>query len=167
MNLVKPDMFGDKMTLEDSREWVMEQRAVGKGVKCPCCDQTAAIYSRKIHHSMVTLLVEAVRITDKNGNRVFFSTDELAHLSGMGDFRSGDWAKLRYWGLVERNELMSGFWWRVTNKGRKFVYEGLKVPSTIRLYNNELIGMIGDMVSIQECKEYKPTRQELIEDLYD
>ena len=67
----------------------------------------------------------------------------LEQLKGTrSDTRGGDYAKLRFWGLLtakseirEDGSDRAGFW-RVTEKGEKFVRGVISVPRIAHTYNN-------------------------------
>jgi len=124
-----------------------------KGTCCPCCERFIKLYRRPLSASMARYLIV------------------LAKKSGMGnpwlhvetDFRDvsipsrGDYAKLRYWGLIEakpgvseRGARTKGYW-RITDKGRAFVAGNAPVPSHILLLNNRVVGFSDNLVTIRDA----------------
>jgi len=64
--------------------------------------------------------------------------------------RNGDYAKLRYWGLLKRAPPGAG-WWQLTPLGRAFARGEAEVPETALTYNRRLVRLTGKPVSIQDC----------------
>lgn len=131
-----------------------------EGAICPCCRQLVKLYERPITGAMAYVLILLHR---------HFSTPPipgwvhvpsyLTDMSKMGSaVRGGDWAKLRYWGLLEEKpedrkdgSNRAGFY-RMTEKGHKFAKGEVKVPKAVMLYNDRFLGFVtpGE-VSIQDC----------------
>ena len=125
-------------TLEEAREWLREH--VKDGAECPCCTQFAKVYRRKIYSRMARLLILAWREAETHW---FYLPTTLKD-------NSGDFAKLRYWGLVEEQdgEREDGSkhvgWWRITEKGEAYVKGELAVPKYARIYNGRCLGLVVD-----------------------
>ena len=62
---------------------------------------------------------------------------------------NGDYAKLRYWGLME--PAGKAGWWRLTPLGRAFARGEAEVPANALTYNRRLYALVGDPVSIADC----------------
>jgi len=69
---------------------------------------------------------------------------------------SGDYAKLRFWGLIEAHDVRtiivnaSGYW-KITKDGKDFVTGKTSVQKYALVYNNQCLGMDGPLVTIQQC----------------
>jgi hypothetical protein len=112
----------------------------GESVRCPCCDQNAKVYRRTIHAGMAAQLIRIYK-AGLNAPDGWVSVDEI-----YSHGASGDYAKLRFWGLVESKDKRgpddnaSGYW-RVTPRGDDFVNERISVPAHVLVYNNEKLGV--------------------------
>jgi hypothetical protein len=62
---------------------------------------------------------------------------------------NGDYAKLRYWGLLKRAEKTG--WWQLTRLGRAFARGEVEVPANALTYKAKLFALVGDPVSIADC----------------
>lgn len=102
----------------------------GKQVVCPCCDGLGQRYKRSIGSTMAALLIRTYHAT---------RAGDWIHIQSKTDARGGDYAKLRYWGLVEPrgDEQADGNWsgyWRITELGCRFVERRIRVYKYIYLY---------------------------------
>lgn len=122
--------------------------------RCLLCDQNAKAYRRKLYDSMA---VGLIRIYKRN-----FKNDEWIHIPSM--FRdakicsANDGSLLRHWGLIERlqSERDDGSdrvgFYRITDLGRAFAEEDVRIPSHAYLYNQILLGLDpSEKVSIKEA----------------
>ena len=147
------DLFGQgprERTLREARAALMAE--LDDGVICPCCDQMARLYTRKLNsgqaRALIGLCFEHKDNIDKGGDGWVHFTPKHPTRDGGGDF-----AKLRFWGLVEdmpadtEKKRTSGYW-KPTTKGREFALNRIRVLSHIMLYNGELKGFSGDDISI-------------------
>ena len=124
-----PKMRGEE-TLATVREEMRVLMAVGEAVTCPCCSQTAKVYSRPINAAMVAALSVVARSTGGLNNRGIVSA------MGKSDGAS-QISKLVHWGLVEQDREHN---WCVTSKGRLFLAGRIKIPARILIYNNLFLG---------------------------
>jgi len=137
----------DSTPLSNAIAWV--QSRMSRGVKCPCCDQYVKMYERKITAPAARDLIKLYNITDE---------DEFHHIDEFKTDKAGDFAKLRYWGLIEErlnedsSKRCSG-WWRITQCGIEFVDLTITVPRKVRIYNSEFHGYVdnSDRVGINDC----------------
>jgi hypothetical protein len=144
----------DKATVEEARKWVSDR--ISFGVRCPCCDQFAKVYRRTMTAAMAQALVSMYRIAER--------ADEWVHVpSTLGPThnaaRGGDFAKLRYWGLVRESDgeviidgdkKSSGFW-KITPQGQAFVRGQVRVPRHIFLYDSVFLRYSDDTIDITEA----------------
>jgi hypothetical protein len=126
--------------LSDERFELKQRLTQGESVRCPCCEQTAKVYRRTIHAGMAAQLIRIYR-AGLNQPEGWVPVDEI-----YSHGASGDYAKLRFWGLIEPKDQRtatdnaSGYW-RVTPRGEDFVLSKVRVPSHVLVYNNEKIGV--------------------------
>lgn len=81
---------------------------------------------------------------------------------------NGDYAKLRFWGLVQPSsdeptdeKKASGFW-RITEEGKRFVENKIKVKEKAFLFNNKCYGFNGKEINIIEALGNKFNYSELM-----
>lgn len=130
-----------------------------QGVECPCCGQFVKLYKRPIHVTMALALINLYKLGDGYHHMLTITQD-------LGLTGSGDFAKLRFWGFIdeqpnETDKRTSGFW-AITDKGKLFARNLLKVPSSVLLYNNTFQGFEGDHISIVDALKNKFDYQTLI-----
>jgi len=140
------------------------RRNFNEGVRCPCCEQFVKIYKRRINCQMAKSLIDLYFMPGaRNGkwyHRVDFKDDRFA---GGGDF-----AKLRYWNLVEEkpnledvDKKCSGMW-KITKDGMDFVVGRLQVPKYVHVYNTKVYDKSGDMIGITTALGTKFSYRELM-----
>jgi len=128
------------MTLGQAQLWLRAH--VDEGVACPCCTQFAKIYRRRIHSTMARDLITAHRC---EGLAPFHVPTLLRRAASAGDF-----AKLAYWGLIAElpgrrdDGAKHAGWWQITDDGRRFVCNQLRVPKYARIYDGRLIALDSD-----------------------
>jgi hypothetical protein len=123
-------------TLSELRQRVAHHLTPGAGpMTCPVCTQRIQLYRRKLHSGMAWALV-ALYNWDQRHPGVPMDYRRLLHRGA-----SRDHGFLRFWGLAEATEEESkgegkGFY-RITELGRAFVEERVKVPKAIYHFNKE------------------------------
>lgn len=162
-----PDYEPGPKTVTHAQAYVRSHRE--DGVVCPCCGQYCKVYHRTLNSAMAQFLIWLVLEYEKrtscvSGN-VWINVNDgplIQNRKGGGDF-----AKLRYWGLIEQmanedeTKRTSGYW-RPTQTGIDFVYDKVTVPKKVRLYLNEPIGFAEERVTIQNALGTKFNYQELM-----
>lgn len=131
-------------TLQAAQDWLFNR--LEEGERCPCCDQFAKIYTRKLNSGMGRSLIAMYQVDRDQG---------WIHLPTRIPLRSREEGKLRFWGLVEestepRDDGGRAGWWRMTDAGVAFVLCRTRIHSHVRIYNNEPLGTVGDLVSIRD-----------------
>jgi hypothetical protein len=126
--------FPDTMPLGEARQWLREQ-VKGKGASCPCCTQLAKVYERSLGAGQAALLVQWWAKYRR----------EPVKLSAVLHTPGGDYAKLRWWGLIEdmrdrREDGGSAGVWRITEHGEAFVRGRVTVPRHAKVYDNRFQG---------------------------
>jgi hypothetical protein len=133
------------VTLAGAREAVMTMRHTG--LACPCCDQYARVYRRRLNASMVRALlcmyVEA-------------GTTDYVHTPTLLAGKRGEEARLSYWSLIresdgERTDGGRRGWWRVTDRGELFLNGDITVPSHALVYNGRCLQLDGDPIGVRDA----------------
>lgn len=148
------DMFPVENEIAKARREVMES-AQGKGRACPCCDQFVKIYRRTINSTMARQLLTAYHKHGASKDGLYFHTRDVVLIDSSG---AGDFSKLEYWGLIERQEHVQGYdakrssgMWRITSLGREFVLNRTAVPMYALVYNNKLLELKGPQIDMQHA----------------
>lgn len=131
-------------SLEEAKAWLRAR--VEEGAQCPCCNQLAKIYKRKINSTMARALITLYRVN---------ATDEYIHTADLpGD--THEMSQLVWWGLIEEERVRredggrAGHW-RITTKGGMFVHGDLLVLKYARVYDGRCLGLVGEPVDIKQC----------------
>lgn len=125
-------------TLGFARMWLRNQLAEGE--KCPCCGQFSKIYRRNIHHTMASALIKLYNAGGELG---------YVHVASIAG-PACEAGKLRFWGLLEPDPRRRG-WWRLTQRGVRFVKGEESVRKYAHTFNNELLFSSGPTVTINDC----------------
>jgi hypothetical protein len=150
-------------SLEDAKKWLRVR--FGKGATCPCCNQFVKLYRRPLSKSIAFVLLLIARYYRRYNVR----PDEWLHVPSYiaetvasnprrAAAVRGDWAKLKFWGLLEEKPDVRtdgsprvGYW-RMTPLGQKFVDREVKVPSHVYIYNGEALQRsVSEMVTIDDA----------------
>lgn len=150
--------FDPEMTLAEAR--VALREVVDDGHTCPVCTQFAKVYRRSIHAAMAVGLIRFYR---KFAMNYGFVPDALP-----ADRIAADFAKLRYWNLIEEElgrredgSTRTGRW-RLTIPGQEFVLGFAFVQKHARIYDSRCLGLEGPLVTIRECLGKKFDYEELM-----
>jgi hypothetical protein len=112
----------------------------GIGVRLPCARISLRFYGRHMTKSMLAAMVRLKRYHDRH------PSEDFAHLNDFGGPRHGDWARLRWWGLIESRESTDDVdgrgWWRLTGLGLRWLRGAVKVPRTPALFDGAWVGWI-------------------------
>lgn len=133
-------------TIAQGKAWLRAR--LDKGADCPLCHQRAQTYRRKLNTGQVRGLITMWHVYGRQWGHLP-STATLARLGG-------EFARLRYWGLVEeatdpRPDGGRAGWWRITDRGQRFVLGQLTVPTYAKIYNNKVQGFEGPHVNIKQA----------------
>jgi hypothetical protein len=142
------NLFSTEHLSSISRREVMEAAKSKAGCDCPVCGQYVKVYKRTINATMARQLITAWH---KHGNAWFHTRDVvLVDSAGAGDF-----SKLEYWGLIQRqmhtpgeDEKKSSGMWKITDDGFGFIKGRHVVPEFAIVYNGKLLEMAGNDLDI-------------------
>lgn len=116
---------------------------------CVACDRYMKVYPRKILPDMARFLLWLVHRHQQSG--------QWSHVREYSDTRSGDYAKLLYWDLIEprysddgSGRRQSGYW-RPTEDGVRFALGHLAVARHALVFDNAVEGYAGGAVFIREA----------------
>lgn len=144
----------DFETLAEAKEYLRENWE--KGCLCPNCGQLVKKYKRKFNSGMARVLIAIYRI-DKtkpaDDKWIMISKEVLA--TGINPTNL-EYSKLKHWGLTEERgdigeHTPTAGYWRITDRGRKFVEGSVKIPSHIYVYNDKFLEATEEGVSISEA----------------
>lgn len=143
-------------TIEDAKNYLRQN--FKEGVICPCCTQLVKLYSYKINSGMILVLIS-----------MYKSNKEWVHPLKDLKTNNGDYAKLRFWGLLqsssdepEEDKKSSGFW-KITDKGKKFVENSITIKEKAYLFNNKCYGFTGEEINIVQALGNKFSYSELMQ----
>lgn len=153
------DLFANEALKKQKEETMALAR--GEGGSCPCCGQFVKVYRRSITSTMAAQLIRAF---NKFGDQQWFHITDPVVGYGHGDF-----AKLRYWGLLEGGDHIQGDegkrtsgLWRVTEKGGHYASKKIRLPQYCLVYDGRKLGFEGDQIDIEESLGKKFNYRELM-----
>lgn len=125
-----------------------------EGVVCPCCSQFVKLYKRKLNSNMAIVLYRIFR-----EGEIWIKVEDFLRVNKI--HTGHDWALLRNWGLLEekpkedtdyKDSKVSGYW-RITDKGMDFVFNAIRVPKHITMFNNKFYGYAdaAETVCFKDC----------------
>jgi Zn ribbon nucleic-acid-binding protein len=161
-------------TLAEARAWLRER--FEEGADCPCCKQHVKLYKRHLNSSMAYVLLLLYRESVAAGFEKYLHVPSLiAHRTKdqprLAAAVRGDWAKLRYWDLIEEHagereddEGPHSGYWRLTHRGELFAQGAIRVPAYVHLYNGDLVRReVTETVDIHEALGTKFSYRDLME----
>jgi hypothetical protein len=134
--------------LREAQDELREQLMAGESVTCPCCTQTAKIYTYTLNHGMIQCLVSLARAA--RGEWVHTPDDAF-----LSRYR-GNLTKLQYWGMVERaaarseNGVGSGYW-RITELGSEWLRGVVRVSVKVSVFNGRVLGTSDDLCTVSDA----------------
>lgn len=132
---------------------------------CPCCGRYMKVYRRSIHHEMAYFLIWLVHHYEAGA--------EWSHISSFPRSRSGDYAKLMFWNLIEPkpheddSQKRSSGWWRPTKDGIAFAHSRAAVPRHALVFDNELQRLTGGHIFIREALGKHFVYEEVLQSVQD
>jgi hypothetical protein len=142
-------------SLVEGKQFLKEN--IRKGVKCPCCGQTAKLYSRKVNSGMVLFLIGLYRLTKRDGRQFYPNTAVFKEMNLS--VKSLDYSILKHFGLIAENintdtkKKKSGEW-ILTDIGISFTERKTKIQENVLIYNNKVIGFEGKNILISEVSDF-------------
>lgn len=111
----------------------------GRAVQVPATKQVLRFYSRHLTQSMLRALGRLKAYHDRHPG------EDFAHLRDFGGPSHGDWARLRWWGLIEPKPVdadghVPRGWWRLTGIGHRWLRGDLKVPRSPAVFDGVFVG---------------------------
>ena len=153
-------------TLKEAKDWLRD-RICKDGDNCPCCNQFAKIYKRKLNYAMARDLIWLVRYSRRVENgwvKVSKEAPKRVH-------KSRELPKLAYWQLIEPllaesdcGAKTSGTW-RPTENGILFAKGEIRVDKYVYVYNKKPIKKSSPLIS--EPDHSLASIQDALEDYFD
>jgi hypothetical protein len=154
------------LTVREAQEAMLPGMQTPEGVLCLGCGQLAKEYERPLHYSMAAalkLVVDEFRrgTPSKHRDGKWLHIERFfKDVPGAASTFRGDFAKLRFWGLVkQRPKDASGKkhagYWRPTRKGERFVDGETRVIYAYRDFNKYRLGFVGPRISFRKALKNK------------
>jgi hypothetical protein len=125
------------------------------GCDCPTCGGFLKVYQRHITGAMVYALM--LMDAEPPGEWIYVPRLLSRRAGSTVVARGGDYAKLRYWSLIEPRpgkrddgSVRQG-WWRVTADGHLFARDAVRVPRWAIEFREAVLGLEGDRIGIRDC----------------
>jgi len=159
------------LTVSEASEILKQLMETQEGASCPCCGQLVKTYRRKIHSQMARCLILFFRKFERDfttSEGVFHSWPDFVREQNLSPHQTADFAKLAYWGLIEKETGIRedgsgrvGFW-RVTDYGKQFIHSGVGAYQYAIVFNGKRIRFEGGCVTIHHCLGEKFNYAELM-----
>lgn len=127
------------------------------GIVCPCCNQLAKVYTRKLNSGMAYDLIRVVNYLENNPDEDSIHIAKFFPTKGR---YASELSKLQYWGFVAPKE-GSGLW-GVTKAGIAFAHKKIKTHREIVLFDTHFLGFSGDEINIVDALNSKFDYKELM-----
>lgn len=155
----QPSLFYDPEAVRQAFDAALRE---GEACDCPTCGRHAQIYRRKFHASMAQQLIRLFHLGGVMGY-VHASRLILPGVTGTGDF-----TKAKYWRLIEQAEttddaVKSSGLWRLTQSGVLFVKSSMSIAREVMVFDDEVLGMSQETITIAEALGDRFNYQELME----
>lgn len=147
-------------TLREARGDLNVRMMKGEAVTCPCCDQLAKLYRRKINSTMARAIITMFRAGPSEG---------YLHVPSLpGD--THEISQLSWWGLIEekpgrRDDEGRHGWWRLTKEGVEYVLMRHAVRKYALVYDHVVRGFEGEYVNIRDALGTRFNYHDLMEGL--
>ena len=153
--------------LAEARLWV--QKNLKNGSLCPCCGRNCRIYQRSLHSTMALSLIMLYHYFKQHPRDKWIHVNAfLVKTRRHSSIAGGDAVKLRFWGLLERekSERADGSdrvgRYAITDLGKKFVEGKAAVPRYAYTFNQLLLRMSEQTITIQQALGKKFSYSELM-----
>ncbi len=161
LEIMQQEKYNKETTVHQAK--IDMRLAMDKGIICPCCNQNVKMYRWRISAVIAKCLLDMYKLSIDNPKRWVHPLHDLEQ-------NSGDYAKLRYFGLIESDQEVpeedkkaSGFW-RITPLGKSFVLNRATVALKVKIYNQNSYGFEGKQISIIDALGKKFSYSELMND---
>lgn len=144
-------------TLREAKDFL--RKNWHKGTNCPCCSQKVKLWKYQIHSTMATVLIELYHMTP---NEYHHHDDLWRIVKDKFNFQAvhcGDFSKLALWGLIEpmpkdydSNKKATGNW-KITEKGKMFVENKIKVSKVLFVFNGKIWGEEGEVYILDTLRK--------------
>ena len=143
-------------TIEEAKKFLNDN--FEEGTNCPCCHQNVKLYKVKLTGGMASVLIK------------FYKARKRDWVHPIKELKTvnGDYAKLRHWWLLEKNQIHnypslkdSGLC-RITTYGISVIVGDCLFPEKIKLYNNKFYGYSGEQITIRQALGNKFDYEELM-----
>ena len=136
-------------TIAEARAYLRKNMETGS--KCPCCGRNVKMYNYTVNSSLARALVNLYkRSLRAQPNHVKDILIGLPHSCGK------NFCILKHWELIEESintdtqKRSSGYWY-ITPKGIKFVLNEVRIPKTVKVFNDKMYTASEASVSIHDC----------------
>ena len=152
----------DKATVKAAKSWIIETAISLKSCKCPVCGQTVKLYPRNLSSALARFLIDIYKLTiDRPAHSRWVNVSQEM-IDRTEHHVSRDYAKLRFWGLLEANATQNGEW-RITEAGIAFVEGRSVTPQKAYVYNNYCVRLSSTMTDIKGALGKKFSLHDLLE----
>ena len=115
------------------------------------CDRFGIVYRINLNATMAKSLIW---LSKQNGDRDGWV--DVPITAPREVLRSNQLPTTKHWGLVERRpntdpKIKHSGMWRITDKGRQFVNNNLRVPRKVYIYNDVVEAWTPEDVCIEDC----------------
>ena len=167
--MINKKEFSSNASLKEAKDYLRENWDKG-GAICPCCTQVVKLYHRPISSSMAHALILIYKYLDNHPDMEWVHMNNYLNTLDLPlPVKSGDNAKLRYWGLIEEKKEMredtskrAGYW-KLTELGRQFVEGKTGVQQYAKIFGSKCYGLAGEHIGIEDALGKKFNYKELME----
>lgn len=150
----------DVQTVDEAKAWLRKFLNTG-GAECPVCERYAVVYRWSLYSTAVSALMLYYRL---GGTTEFVASRELTRLGHKG---KGDVTRLKFWGLVEpgrerREDGGRAGFYRVTDKGERFIRGEISLPKYVYEYSGQVLYYDGKSVDVKQALGKKFNYQEFV-----
>lgn len=135
---------------------------------CPCCDRPSKVYARSFYSAHARALIGLYWLDKKHPNDSF-------KIGRFADGITKHFAIVKFWGLaidaqfepednIDGQKRTTGLW-KITENGRKFIENKLKITEKVILENNHLIAFEGEKIDVQGALGTKFNYQDLMNEM--
>jgi hypothetical protein len=137
-------------TVEEARAYVERYSRTQAGCRCPACDRLVRTYRRLVNRTGARFLLALARESARLHAGDMTEYVDL-RTPPNDDLRTpgGDYAKLRYWGLIASGENPGV--WRLTGYGLAWMRDRHHIPKYAVVLDGEVIGYSDERVSFADA----------------